>query len=113
MNIKSFIFLTLVLFTVVSTGAFLGASNSDGPIDFDFEDCEDLTEIPQEFEVGDFIPIIPFPGYTIDTSCGEAILGCIVAPVSSPGSPETEYECVYVGPANNRCYLSQTTSYYE
>lgn len=107
---KCLIFAMIFIVAVFAT-SYVTASSDPDP--FDFEDCEDVSEIPPEYETGDFIANIPYPGYWIETTCGEAILGCILSPVSSPGSPETEFECVYVGPAVARCYLSQTTSYYE
>lgn len=108
---RKILLFALTFIVIAFVASSVSASNDPDP--FDFEDCEDLSEIPPEFEAGDFIAHIPYPGYMIETTCGDAILGCILAPVSSPGSPETEFECVYVGPASARCYLSQTTGYNE
>lgn len=109
---KKILLLVLTFIVAAIVAGYVSASSD--PIDpYDFEDCEDLSEIPPEYEVGDFVPTVHYPGYMIETTCGEAILGCILAPVFSPGSPETEFECLYVGPASCRCYLAQTSTYYE
>ena len=109
---KKILLLALTFIVAAIVAGYVSASSD--PIDpYDFEDCEDLSEILPEYEGGDFPAIVPPPGYMIETTCGEAILGCILTPVLSPGSPETEFVCEYVGPSVCRCYLAQTTAYNE
>lgn len=105
---KKILLFALTFVVIAFVASYVRASNDPVPIDLD--DCEDMSEIPPEFEAGDYFTHIPYPGYMIQTTCGEAILGCILTPVHTPGMPD-EYACVYVG--GGRCYLAQTTGYDE
>ena len=69
---KKIVLYAIAFIVAALVASYLSASNDPDP--FDFEDCEDLSEIPPEYESGDFLGYIPFPGYMIETTCGEAAL---------------------------------------